>query len=226
MNAAVNSSQVPAEGGNEGARARQYNASGRRERAARNREAVLDAARQLLLRDGYASTTIAAVAKAAGVSSETVYKNFGGKAGLVRGVYERGLLGTGQVPAELRSDDAQLHEKDPQRLMESWGFLVAEILPRSAPAWILMRDAAAAGDADLVLQLDQIRDEKYGRMLGNARRLLASGHAKEGLTDQQAADTMWFYTSPELYEVLMLQRGWDADRLAGFVAAGLAAQLL
>ncbi|HBH57828.1 MAG TPA: hypothetical protein DEP82_20755 [Arthrobacter bacterium] len=63
-------------------------------------------------------------------------------------------------------------------------------------------------------------------MLLIARRLLRSGHIKPSLTEEQAADIMWFYTSPELYEVLVLQRGWDAPRLAGFVASGLAAQLL
>jgi len=205
---------------------RPYDASARQERAARNREAVLDAAQGLLLGKGYAGTTVGEVAKAAGVSSESVYKYFGSKAGLVRGIYERGLLGTEPVPAELRSDAAQATEHDPRRLMETWGRLTAEVMSQGAPIWILMRDAAAAGHTELTLQLEQIREEKYRRMLGNARRLLASGHAKTSLSEQQAADIMWFYSSPELYEVLVLQRGWNSSQLAGFVSSGLAAQLL
>lgn len=209
-----------------GRQPRTYDASARQERAARNREAVLDAAKDLLFRSGYAGTTITAVAKAAGVSPESVYKYFGGKAGLVRGIYERGLLGSESVPAELRSDAAQLEERDPLRLMETWGHLVAEVLVQGAPVWILMRDAAAAGHTELTLQLEQIREEKYRRMRANARRLLQSGHAKASLTEQQAADIMWFYSSPELYEVLVVQRGWNPSQLAAFVSTGLASQLL
>jgi AcrR family transcriptional regulator len=63
---------------------RRYDASGRRARAQQRREAVLRAARTLFLDVGYAATTVPAVAGAAGVSAETVYKMFGGKAGLVR----------------------------------------------------------------------------------------------------------------------------------------------
>lgn len=230
MTEQVNDPQVrsggPFVGPGEGRRARPYDASARQERAARNKEAVLDAAQELLLSRGYGATTIAAVAAGAGVSQESVYKYFGTKAGLVRQIYERGLRGAGPVPAEMRSDAAQEQEADPRRLMETLGELSAEVLSQGAPVWILIRDAAAGGHAELIQHLEQIRDEKYRRMLLIARRLLRSGHIKPSLTEEQAADIMWFYTSPELYEVLVLQRGWDAPRLAGFVASGLAAQLL
>lgn len=240
MTARVNDPHVPSggsgggtsggsrgQGGQGGGRLRRpYDGSARQERAARNREAVLDAAQQLLLGRGYAATTVSAVAAGAGVSPESVYKYFGSKAGLVRAIYERGLKGTGAVPAEIRSDDAQQHETDSRRLMETMGSLAAEVLSQGAPLWILMRDAASAGHTELTQHLEQIREEKYQRMTLIARRLLQSGHIRASLTEQQAADVMWFYTSPEMYEVLVLQRGWDASQLAGFVAGGLAAQLL
>jgi len=55
--------------------------------------------------NGYAATTIAAIAGEAGVSVETIYKAFGGKSGLVRAIYERGLTGRGPVPAYQRSEE-------------------------------------------------------------------------------------------------------------------------
>ena len=60
---------------------RRYNSSGRQEQARRNRDAILQAAERQLNECGYAGTTVAAVAGEAGVSVETVYKAFGGKAG-------------------------------------------------------------------------------------------------------------------------------------------------
>ena len=81
---------------------RPYDASGRRAAARDRRLAVLTAARELMLRDGYAATTVAAVADAAGVSAQTVFKTFGGKPGVVRALMLRRLEGAGREPAEVR----------------------------------------------------------------------------------------------------------------------------
>ena len=72
---------------------RRYDSSRRRKQALRTRETVLDAARHLFLGGGYAGTTIASIAEAADVSVDTIYKTFGGKAGLVRAIAEKGLEG-------------------------------------------------------------------------------------------------------------------------------------
>ena len=67
---------------------RRYDSSGRRERARRAQGHVLKVAEELFLRDGYAGTTVAAVAAAGGVSVETIYKTFGGKPGLIRAIQQ------------------------------------------------------------------------------------------------------------------------------------------
>ena len=72
---------------------RSYDASRRRQLAASRRQRVLDAAEDLFRSRGYAGATVAAVAGAAEVSVETVYKSFGGKAGLVRRTAGAGLAG-------------------------------------------------------------------------------------------------------------------------------------
>ena len=65
-------------------RKRPYDASRRQEQARRTRDRIVDAAERRFLRDGYAATTIAAIAADADVSADTIYKTFGGKPGLVR----------------------------------------------------------------------------------------------------------------------------------------------
>src|SRR5690349_3168937 len=108
---------------------RSYDSSGRRERARQQHGAALDAAQSLFLENGYVATTVESIALAAGVSAATIYKTYGGKAGLARGLCARALEGAGPVPAETRSN-ALRSGADPRQVMEGWGRLTAEVAPR------------------------------------------------------------------------------------------------
>jgi AcrR family transcriptional regulator len=204
---------------------RAYDASGRRERARRNRTRILDAAERLFLNDGYTVTTVAAIAAQAGVSPDTIYKSFGGKSGLVRAIRARALEGEGPIPAEQRSDELQARESDPRTIIRTWGALTEEIAPRSSPILLLIRDAAAT-DAEVRALLEELDDDRLRRMTENARRLSAAGHIRPGITVSQAADVLWTYSSPELYELLVLRRGWTPKRYGRFVANAIIGALL
>src|SRR3954471_5818008 len=112
---------------------RRYDASRRRAEAARTHAQVLEVAERLLLSNGYAATNVAAVASAAGVSAELIYKSFGGKAGLVREIQRRGLLGAGPVPAPDRSDVVAAGTLDARSLLREWSRLATEVAPRVSP---------------------------------------------------------------------------------------------
>jgi len=188
---------------------RPYNSAGRKQRAEQKQQAILNSARSLFPTSGYARTTIAAVAADAGVSAETIYKTFGSKAGLVRDIYNHGLLGSGHVPAEQRSDIMQSGATDGRDLLLALAMFTAEIGPLAAPIRILIWDAAAADEemARLLVEIDQDRHE---RMLHNARHLVERELLGEGITAEFAADVMWFYTDPDAYENLVLGRDWTA----------------
>ena len=96
---------------------RPYDSRARKEQAARNRDAALDAAERLFLERGYAGTSIASIAQEAGLSVQTIYKVFGSKSGLVKAIYFRGLLGKGDDPAYERSDAMREREVDPRTIM-------------------------------------------------------------------------------------------------------------
>jgi AcrR family transcriptional regulator len=206
-------------------RKRAYDATRRRERARRTQARIVDVAERHFLRDGYAAPTIAAIAAEAGVSSDTIYKSFAGKAGLVRAIRARALEGGGPVPAEQRSDALHAGESDPRKIIEAWGRLTSEVAPRAAPILLLVR-AAAAVDPDVRTLQEEIDADRHRRMTENARRLRDAGHIRGGLTLAQAADVLWTYSSPELYELLVLRRGWPTDRYGRFVAEGIVAALL
>ena len=204
---------------------RSYDSSRRRERARRSRRAVLEAAEHLFLRDGYAPTTVAAIAAEAGVSADTIYKSFVGKAGLVRAIRDRALEGEGPIPAEARSDELQARETDPRRLFEEWGRFVAEITPRVSPILLLIRDAATT-DAEVRALYAEMDADRLRRMTENARRLRAAGHLRAGVSVAAAADVLWTYTSAELYELLVLRRGWTPKRYGRYAAEAMAGALL
>jgi hypothetical protein len=63
-------------------------------------------------------------------------------------------------------------------------------------------------------------------MTVNARALSEAGHLRPGITVAQAADILWTYSSPELYELLVLSRGWPAEHYGHFVAQAMIAALL
>jgi AcrR family transcriptional regulator len=203
---------------------RAYNATGRRAAALLRRRRVLETAEQLFLADGYAATTVAAVAKGAGVSVETVYKTFGGKPGLVRALFEQGLQGTEPEPAEQRSDRAAAAASaDPRAIISAWTTIGLDVIRRMAPLLIMAR-AAATADPDLARLLQEFRDRALVRMAHNAEAL--APHLRDGVTVQQARDVLIAYLTPELFDTLVHEFGWSLAQWADFQARGVAAQLL
>jgi AcrR family transcriptional regulator len=201
---------------------RRYDGAARRARAEQVRASLLDAAREMLLRDGYAALSIPTLAKACGVSAESVYKRFAGKAALVRAVVEHALSGVGPVAAETRSD--ALDAADLAILLRGWGTLSAEVAPRVAPILLLV-EVAAAHDPELAKLARELDDNRRRRMTDNARRLAEAGHLPAALTLTRATDILWTYSSPEVYDLLVKRSGWTLQQYSAFIATGIAAQL-
>jgi AcrR family transcriptional regulator len=209
----------------ESVKPRRYDASRRRAQAHRTRQAIIDAARHRFLQHGYTATTIASIADDADASTDTIYKSFGGKPGLLRAICEDALTGSGPIPAKERSDAMQAAESDPATLLRGLGTLTAEVAPRIAPLLLLLSTAAESDPA-----LDQLRADldaaRLDRMTHVARNLAAKTELRPGRTVEEAADVMWTYSSPELYRLLVLTRGWPADQYGEFVGESLVATLL
>ncbi|MBA3279405.1 MAG: TetR/AcrR family transcriptional regulator [Geodermatophilaceae bacterium] len=204
---------------------RRYDSSGRQIQARRSREAVLDAAQRQFLAAGYAATTLAAIAKEAGVSVETIYKSFAGKSGLVRAIYERGLTGHGPVAAYQRSDEMRERETDPEVIMRNWGVLTAEVSSVVTPIRLLIRSAAGT-DPEMTALLEDSDKDRLDRAHHHARFLADRGYLREGITLAKATDVVWTCSSVEFYELLVLKRGWSAAEFARFIADFMIAGLL
>ena len=204
---------------------RRYDSPRRREQARQTREEILESARRRFLRDGFVPTTIASIAADVGVSVDTIYKAFGGKPGLVRAICKEALGGEGPVHAETRSDALQAAERDPHEIIRGWGLLTTEVAPRVSPILLLVRDAASTDPEMASLKAD-LDAQRLERMTRNAHNLAAAGHLRPGIAEDVAGEILWTYSSPEIYELLVLIRCWPLARYGEFIADALIAGLL
>ena len=165
------------------------------------------------------------IAGAAGVSVETIYKAFRSKTGLLRELHARALAGHGTVPAEQRSDEMRAHTSSAEQIIENWARLQIEVSPLVVPILLLVR-AAAASAPDARQLRDSLNADRRARMLHHAVFLGEAGYLRDDLTTEHAADVMYAYTAPELYEMLVLQQGWELDDYRAFLARALHAGIL
>jgi AcrR family transcriptional regulator len=206
---------------------RRYDSTRRRKQAAENRRAILKAARRLFLKRGYAATTINAVSEAAGVSVETVYKAFGNKAGLVKGVFDAAIVGDDEpIPMLGRELVTRIEaESDPRRKLIMYGEHLAEAGPRAASLQLLIR-SAAANHPDAAAVWKQMVTERLVGMTEFARHLHAGRYLRDDVSFDEARDVLWTYNAVELYDLLVLQRGWKPERFGRWIAEALIAALL
>jgi len=158
------------------------------------------------------------------VSSEMIYKSFGGKAGLVRSIWQDALAGIGPDHAEQRADALSASAQSGSDLIEGWVRLSLEVAPRAAAVLGLVRSAAAV-DRDAALLLDEIESSRAERMLHNARALADGEHLLPGLSVERARDLLLIF-SGEFYDRLVSRAGWDVDTYIATMTRTMAAALI
>jgi AcrR family transcriptional regulator len=203
---------------------RPYDASSRRESAARNRAAVLAACRELLFRDGYHRMTVRSVAEQAGVSPETIYKAFGGKPGLMKALWDVTLAGDDQPVAI--ADRPQMHEvrsaADPAEKLRRWARFVTGANQRLAPLHGLLAQAGP----EVTQMLATTQQERLTGVRALVTHLADSGLLAAGRDQETAADACWALTGPRLFLDLTTDRGWQPDQYEDWLTRMLTANLL
>jgi AcrR family transcriptional regulator len=196
---------------------RRYDATGRRQAAARTRAAVLGAARELFTERGYAATSMTAIAGRAGVALDTVYASAGRKPELARLLIETAISGTDQaIPAEQR-DYVQAIQAAPDAgtKIAIYAAAMAAIAPRLAPVLGIIQQAAR-DEPELAALWSQISERRAANMRLFVANLATAAPLR--LDPDQAADIVWATNAPELYRLLAGQRGWSPERYERFLA--------
>ena len=196
---------------------RRYDVTGRREAAARTRAAILDAARELFTERGYAATSMTAIAERAGVALDTVYAAAGRKPELARLLIETAISGTDQaVPAEQRDYVRAIQAaSDAGTKIAIYAAAITAIAPRMALVLGIIQQAVP-DEPELAALWQQIAERRAANM-----RLFVADLATVAplrLDPGEAADIIWATNAAELYQLLVGQRGWTAERYEHFLA--------
>ena len=207
---------------------RPYDARRRRERAEAERRAtrlrVVEAARGLFLTRGYVATTMADIARDAGVALQSVYTAAQSKADLLHLVTDLAVAGDDQevMLLERPSFAAVAAETNAEQQVEMIAGLIAATLQRLAPVWVAYREAAAV-DAKAAANLAAAHQRRHETFAGLIQQL--PEHRLRRPRDE-STDTAWAIGSIDVYLLLHSIRGWDGTHYAEWLSRTLVDQLL
>lgn len=187
---------------------------------------MLDAARELFVQRGYGATTLQEIADEAGVAVQTIYFTFGNKRALLKELADVAIAGDHEPVATM--DRPWFREAlaaataDIQLRLHVEG--TRGILERVAPMIEMMR-AAASADPGIAELWDEDADPRFTVHQAAAKSLVAKPGIRDGMTTEHAADLLFGLLSPELYLLLVRDRGWTPDQWERWTNDTLSAQL-
>lgn len=211
---------------------RMYDTSGRRAQAEATRRRILDVARGLFIERGYAGTSVAQIAAASGVSAPTVFAAFTSKVNLLKVAAETMIVGDAEpVPLAERPEMRHVHAAaTAEEVLDRLAELNTAAAGRAYPIFAVLYAAADAEPeiAELVRLID-------GQRLAGATMLARTvldrldGDGRGGGDPDRLAevrDTIWAFNALSMYGMLVVQRGWPADRYRDWLRTALHALIL
>jgi AcrR family transcriptional regulator len=191
------------------------------------RRAVVDAARALFLERGYSATTIDAISDLSDVPPATVYRLFSSKLGILKALLDVSIAGDDRaVSMPDRPHVAALYaEPDPNQLLAGFVNITVAINTRSSDIYRILSSAAGSDPTAAALLADyhHQRDDGQSRIARSLARVRA---LRPGLRERDAADLIHALMSPELYRLLVVDRGWTPERYQQWLATLLTDQLI
>jgi AcrR family transcriptional regulator len=206
---------------------RSYDSPRRREQAAATRRDILAAAQRLFEGQGYSATTMAAMAKEAGVVPKTVYAAFETKSGVLRELWNLLLRGDdADVPVMNRAWYREvLEEPDPERQLRLNARNARAVKSRIAGVLDVIRHAAEV-DAESAELWERIQSDFYENQGAIVQSLDEKGALQPGLDIARGSDILWTLNHPDVWHLLVGERGWTAEQWEAWFDATSRAQLL
>jgi AcrR family transcriptional regulator len=206
---------------------RPYESPRRREQAATTRLEILEAAQRLFERDGYAATTMAAIAADARVALKTVYVAFETKSGVLRALWNLRLrAGADDMPIAAHAIYREvLEEPDPERQLRLNARNSREGKLRVAAIAEVIRSAAPL-DAEIGALWDRINSEYHDNQRAIVQSIHDKGALRPSLEVQRATAILWTLNHPNTWQLLVTQRDWTPARYEQWVGDTACDQLL
>ena len=201
---------------------RPYRSPVRQARARLTRARILQAATRAFCTHGYAGTTIAAVAAAAGVSVAAVELAFPAKPDLLKAAIDVAIAGDDeQVPVLKRPWAATARAApDATAFLEAVTAVLVPAAVRS-DALVLTALEAARGDDRLVQLAAQLRAQRAVTASWIVDGLRERAPLRPGLDRSEAVDIVWLLMDPAVFDRLTTARGWTPDRFGRFFGDSL-----
>lgn len=199
-----------------------------RKRSVETESRIAEGATRLFCTAGYANTTMAAIAEAAGVSVQTLYLRHGSKAAILSAALDVAIVGDTDPVAVLEREDnfyaRALAASDAAKAIGIWVEGVRQICDRTHGLYAVIRSAAS--DPEVAAVLEQNRT---GRLDGH--RVLAESLSKKkrynsAVPAQQAADVMYAIGTEDSYLLFVVDCGWTSDAWERWVVETVSAQLI
>jgi AcrR family transcriptional regulator len=191
------------------------------------RGAVIDAARTLFFERGYGSTTVEAISALADVQAATVYRLFSSKLGILKALLDVSIAGDDEaVPIADRPPVRSVSAApDPWDKVAGFVAIAAQVNSRTAPIFRILVSAAAS-DPEAAALLDDLTRQRQEGQGGLARSLARAGALRPKLRERDAGDIIHALMSPEMYRLLVVDRGWPPERYEKWLTETLLDQLL
>ena len=208
-------------------RGRSQGGTGGQARTRLARIAVVQAARTLFLEGGYPGTTIEAISELSDVPPATVYRLFSSKLGILKALLDISVAGDDDiVPLEERPFvRALLADPDPRNQLSGFAGITSGIQSRTEPIYRILVSAAGSDPDAAALLADRTRHRQQNQS-GIARSLARAGALRPGLREREAADIIHALMSPEVYRLLVGDRGWSREQYEQWLTGILIDQLL
>jgi AcrR family transcriptional regulator len=205
---------------------RRYESPRRREQAEATRVAILEAAERLFSRRGYGGTSVSEIAEAAGVALKTVYASFGTKAELLRALWNLRMRGDEDpVPLAERTWFRELlGEPHPRRRLDLVARNARVVRERTAALSEVVRQAAP-GDEQIAQLWSRFQRDLYELGMRRVAETLASDGVLATDTTT-ATDVLWTLTHPDIYLLLVRERGWTPETYERWLGDALRRQLI
>jgi AcrR family transcriptional regulator len=195
---------------------RSYDSSRRKEQADQTRRAVLRAAHDLFVEKGYGRTTIADIARAAGVSTETIYATFKNKATLLHRVWDVTIGGDEEPVVFHERPEIKAIRAEPdlaERFMMHARMFTATA-HRTTP-FLRAVQGAAGTETSAAEMLAEIGRQRYVGMGVMAADAAATGRL--AVSEEECRDLIWATTDGVLWHQLVNERGWSDERFADWL---------
>ena len=202
---------------------RGYDNSRRAETARLTRARILAAAREQFLRVGYHGTTIAALARAAGVSPQTIYNTVGGKAEVLKAIYDVLLAGDDRpIAMNDRPEIARIRaQPDGPSTLRAYAAFARMLLERTEALLGVVLAEGAGSDAELSAFLSTIDAERRNGNAGVVRHIDERFGLGGGAGVERVVDLIWTLTAPENADRLVRRCGWSYDDYESWLAEAM-----